>query len=82
MAGVFAGVLAGVLSRLFAVPVCPETGRIFDAGTFTVCEAVADSRVSPARTEQTGHAPGPWLRSTFSATAICWFFVARSAREA
>ncbi len=39
-------------------------------------------RVSPARTEQTGQAPGPCPSSTFSATAICWSLVARSARTA
>src|SRR6266498_594145 len=38
--------------------------------------------VRPARTEQTGHAPGPWLASTFSAMAICCALVARFACEA
>ena len=41
---------------------------------------VSPPRVRPARTEQTGQAPGPWPLRTFSATAICWSLVARSAR--
>lgn len=36
----------------------------------------------PARTEHVGQAPGPCPSSTFSATAICWSLVARSARAA
>jgi len=43
---------------------------------------VSPPRVSPARTEHTGQAPGPCPSRTFSATAICWSLVARSAREA
>ncbi len=39
-------------------------------------------RVSPARTEHTGQAPGPCPSRTFSATAICWSLEARSARAA
>ncbi len=41
---------------------------------------VSPPRVRPARTEQVGQAPGPCALSTFSATAICWSLVARSAR--
>lgn len=50
-----------------------------------VCGATAGAgplRVSPARFPQSGQAPGPWPFSTFSATAICWSLVARSARGA
>ncbi|CAM5564054.1 hypothetical protein SGLAM104S_09708 [Streptomyces glaucescens] len=39
-------------------------------------------RVSPASCEHAGQAPGPCPSSTFSATAICWSLVARSARGA
>lgn len=39
-------------------------------------------RVSPARSEHTGQAPGPCVSSTFSAPAICCSLVARSARGA
>ncbi len=39
-------------------------------------------RVSPAFPEQTGQAPGPCPPRTFSAMAICWSLVARSARGA
>ncbi len=43
---------------------------------------VSPPLLSPARPEHTGHAPGPCPSSTFSATAICWSRVARSARGA
>lgn len=77
-----------------AVPAC-DCGVVcgFTSRTdrcFAVCGAVpaglmsgaVPPRVRPARTEHTGHAPGPWPFSTFSATAICWSFVAWSARPA
>ncbi|MGW8839291.1 pentapeptide repeat-containing protein [Streptomyces hirsutus] len=43
---------------------------------------VSPPRVSPARCEHTGQAPGPCPSRTFSAMAICWSLVARSARGA
>ncbi|MFC9850541.1 pentapeptide repeat-containing protein [Streptomyces prasinus] len=43
---------------------------------------VLPPRASPARCEHTGQAPGPWPSRTFSAMAICWSLVARSARGA
>lgn len=56
------------------------------AGSFAgACAARAGDgppRVSPAPLPQVGHAPGPWPARTFSATAICWSLVARSARGA
>lgn len=72
----FAGALAGAFVAGWAGL------AFFAAGTCTVCEAVAACRLSPACTEQTGQAPAPWPLSTFSATAICWSLVARSARGA
>lgn len=51
--------------------------------TVSVCgPGVSPPRVRPARAEQTGQAPGPCPSRTFSATAICWSLVARSARVA
>lgn len=51
---------------------CPEVSAL----------ALEDPALSPAFFEQTGHAPGPWEASVFSATAICWALLARSARGA
>jgi hypothetical protein len=60
------------LSASFSAP-APPAGRM---------SGVSPPRLSPARTEHTGQAPGPCPSSTFSATAICWSLVARSARGA
>jgi hypothetical protein len=38
--------------------------------------------VRPAWGPQTGQAPGPWAARTFSATVICWLWVAWSALAA
>lgn len=79
----FEAVATGFVS---AVSVC-----MVRAGADAACPAVSarvvtcgagPPRVSPAWTEQTGQAPGPWPLRTFSATAICWSLVARSARGA
>src|SRR5215217_3011112 len=57
-------------------------------GALTLERAVAPEeappleRVRPARTEHTGHAPGPCEARTLWATAICADLEARSAREA
>ena len=47
-----------------------------------VLTAAPLARVSPARTEQTGQAPGPCTRSTFWAMRICCSRVARWAYDA
>ncbi len=67
-----AGLSVEGFSRLFSAP-APPAGRT---------SGVPPPRVSPARCEHTGQAPGPCASSTFSATAICWSLVARSARGA
>lgn len=50
------------------------------AATATLEEAPPLLRVRPALTEQTGHAPGPWLARVRWAMVICADFDARSAR--
>lgn len=66
-----------VLAAFLAV--VPVFAVVLPAGRTS---GVAPPRVSPACTEHTGQARGPWPSRTFSATAICWSLVARSARRA
>lgn len=63
------GVVCGFTSRTER---CVVWGEVPDG----LMSGVSPPLVSPARTEHTGQAPGPWPRSTFSAMAICWSLVA------